>query len=59
MADVAYTMNKLSKEVTLTVNMKLTKRFLIRKWIAIHLISLAARVLGCGIEFVDNNEKEL
>ncbi len=44
---------KFDHSVTLNVRLKLTREFYIRKWIAQHLIILAALVLGCGIEIED------
>jgi len=52
MADIESKVRKLNKTVTLSV--VITNEFRIRMRIAAALIRLAARVLGCGIEFVDD-----
>ena len=51
-----YDIDKLSKSVTMKVTVHLTKKLLIRTWIATQLIILAARILGCSIEFIDNDQ---
>lgn len=48
-----YEMRKLSRDLTLTVTFHETYEFRVRRWIAIRLVGLAAWVLGCGIEIVD------
>lgn len=56
MKPVDMTVNKLNKNITLIVNVKTSRQFLVRKWIAGQLIKLAARILGCGIEINTENE---
>ena len=41
---------KLMQNVTMTVRLKDEKQFAVRQWVAIRLITLAARVLNCGLE---------
>ena len=41
-------------DVTMIVNLHLTREFRFRKWIAVHLIELAILILGCGIEVKDD-----
>jgi hypothetical protein len=48
MADQTLRISRLNKESTLTVTIKVTKGFRVRVWLAVRLISLSARVLGCG-----------
>jgi len=55
MANVDYTMRKLTHDVKMTITYKLSKEFKIRRWIAVNLIRLATLVLGCGLEVVDND----
>lgn len=52
----SFDIDKLSRNVTIIVTFKLTKRFRFRKWIATQLIILAAKVLGCGIEFINDDK---
>ena len=49
---------KLTDNFTMIVTFHETKEWKIRKWIAEKLIVLAARVLGCGIEFEGVEEVE-
>jgi len=52
MASVAnYKIRKCPENMVLHVNFKLVREFKIRKSIAGFLIKLAARILGCGIQF--------
>lgn len=44
-----YKLRKLPPQVTLTVRIVEMKEYMIRKWIAVRLIKLAALILGCGI----------
>ena len=55
MANVDYTMRKLTHDVKMTITYKLSKEFKIRRWIAVNLIRLATLVLGCGLEVVAND----
>ncbi len=48
-----FTVNKFDKSVTMTINVKVSKQFIVRKWIALSLIKLAATILGCGIKVED------
>jgi hypothetical protein len=53
MADQTLRISRLNKESTLTITIKPTRGFkvriwLVRIWLAVRLISLSARVLGCG-----------
>lgn len=49
-----YKLRKMSHEITITVTFVETREWKLRKWIAKQLIVLASKVLGCGIEVVDN-----
>lgn len=44
---------RLPKEIKLNVTVVTTREFRARKWIAVKLIVLAARVLGCSINIED------
>jgi len=44
------TVNELTKDVTMTVTVKTSKQFRIRLSIALFLIRLATKVLGCRLE---------
>jgi hypothetical protein len=43
-------LRKLPSDMSLLIELHLTREFRIRKWIAVNLIKLAAIILGCGIE---------
>lgn len=53
---MAEKLKKLTKETTLTIEFELTREFVIRKWIAVRLIILAAWILGCGVEVIKENK---
>lgn len=38
------------KTITMQMDLHLTREFLIRRWVAVKLIMMAAWVLGCNIE---------
>jgi len=45
------TLNKFDKKTSaLVINVKLSKQFRVRIWIALKLIYLASLILGCAIE---------
>lgn len=43
-------MSSAAKRVTLSVKLTGRTRFAIRLWCGVHLIKLAARIIGCGVE---------
>lgn len=47
---------KLNKKTTLTMEVKFTKEFKFRIWIATKLIQLASLVLGCKSKIVKSEE---
>jgi hypothetical protein len=47
---VQINVNKFTKRFTMVVTVHETRRFRLRKWLALRLIRLAAWVLGMGIE---------
>ena len=49
-------LNGFNKQVIMTVHIKLTRRFLVRKWIALRLIQLASWLVGCEFAVKDENE---
>lgn len=52
--DMNFRIDKFSPSVTLRV--KISSEFMVRKWIALNLIKLAVIVLGCGLEVDDVTE---
>ena len=44
-----YELRKLDESSILTVNVKVTKEIRFRMWLALKLIKLATRILGCNI----------
>jgi hypothetical protein len=54
--DLEATMNKVPASVTVTVHVKETRRFWLRKVIALRLIILGIRVLGCSAHIVIDEE---
>ena len=52
-----YNMTKLPRGTTMHVTIHLTRRIMVRYWIAVRLFYLAALVLGCGIE-IENEDEE-
>jgi len=50
MADIDLGMRKFPQDVVMVVEFHLTREFMVRKWVAVQLLRLAAWVLGCGIE---------
>lgn len=49
---------RLDKKSTLTVRIQVTREFRVRAWLAARLITLAARILGCGVDIgvKENND---
>jgi len=47
------TVNRLTKDVTMTVTVKISRQFRFRLAIALFLIRLAAKILGCKLEVVE------
>lgn len=47
--------DKLDKQTTLNVNLKVTKQFYFRLWVAKKLIELAAHILNCGVQIETKN----
>lgn len=57
MASIAdYKINRLTKNTTLTVKIKTTRQLKVRVVLAMFLLRMAARTLGCGIE-ITTDEK--
>lgn len=50
MADATISMQRLMRNVTLTVRLTGHRQFVVRQWIAVRLLALAALVLGCQID---------
>lgn len=50
MAEVSYKFNGFHKQMHMDVIIRMTRRFRIRKWLAIRLIRMAAWLLDCNIE---------
>lgn len=44
--------SKLPKDSVMEIEIKFTRRFRFRMWMGVKLISLAAIVMGCGINIV-------
>ena len=51
MKPIPLKMKKLNKQVTLVVDIKLTRELKIRMWLAKRLWILGVKIAGCGIRF--------
>lgn len=51
-----FTVRKFSENMTLVV--KISREFKIRTWIALRLVWLAAKVLGCGFETTGEDQPD-
>lgn len=48
---------KFNKQITMTINIKITKEFYFRLWLAKFLFKLGAKILGCGIKIEEGEIK--
>jgi hypothetical protein len=48
-------LHKFNPQITLTVEIRLSRRFRLRKWLALRLIWLATLILGCGLEVEESD----
>ena len=46
-------LRKMTSRSTLHVEMRLSREFRCRAWVAIKMMRLACRILGCGIKITD------
>ena len=56
MASTVAELRKMSKDLTLTVTVRVTPEFRARMWLGKQLVRLAVWVWGCQVEFVDKGE---
>jgi len=50
MKPIDYKMRKLNENLTLDVQIRLTREFKMRMWLARMLLNMARKVLGCGLK---------
>ena len=53
---------RLNQNAVMNITLHYTREWRVRQWVALRLIALAARVLGCGVDIraseVNNKQKE-
>ena len=55
---ITYNMKRLSKDVTLTVEIHESYQWRIRRFVGLNLIKLATLIMGCGLNVVSSQKEE-
>ena len=53
MSETVFNAQELVSQLTMTVRITGMRSFRIKRWLAVRLLWLATRILGCGLEVLD------